>query len=114
MPAREAWAQARRYPGEVCFDHALRMALHSWFRDRGDPDSAAAMLDRYGRHHAHHRASRFRLARANQEAPRGEQIAEAWLFVLSMPALSDHQYWAVIYRRRDPGGRVMAYSYGFN
>jgi hypothetical protein len=112
ISAGEARAQARRHPGEVCLDQALAAALHSLFHDRDDPDSAASMLDRYGRDFARHPHSM--LALAQRESPRGENVAEAWLFVLSMPALSDHQYWAVVHRRRNKCGRVAVYSYGFN
>lgn len=112
IPAGEARAQARHHPGEVCLHHALAAALLSLFHDRDDPDSAASMLDRYGRDFARHPHSM--LALAHQESPRGEVIAEAWLFVLTMPALSDHQYWAVVHRRRNKYGRVTVYSYGFN
>jgi hypothetical protein len=114
VPANEARAQARRHPGEVCLDLALAAALHSLFHDRDDPDSAASMLDRYGREFARHPQSMLGLARAHHEPPRGERMAEAWLFVLTMPALSDHQYWAVVHRRRNKHGRVVVYSYGFN
>lgn len=114
MPAGEAITQSRGHPGEVCLDQALALALHSLFRDRDDPDSAASMLERYGRDFARHPRSTLRLARAGDQAPRGEGVAEAWLFVLSMPALSDHQYWAVVHRRPDQHGRVVVYSYGFN
>jgi hypothetical protein len=114
VPAAEARAQARRHPGEVCLDQALAAAMRSLFHDRDDPESAASMLDRYGRDFARHPRSMLALARAHQEAPRGERTAEAWLFVLTMPALSDHQYWAVVHRRRNKYGEIAVYSYGFN
>ena len=40
----------------------------------------------------------------------GERVEENWIFVLSLPDLSDHIYWAIV----DREGKLPAYNYGFN
>ena len=40
----------------------------------------------------------------------GEQVAENWIFMLRLPTLSDHLFWAVVDRK----GKKETYSYGFN
>ena len=39
-----------------------------------------------------------------------ESLAESWSFYLSMDALSDHLFWAIV----DRSGAQPAYNYGFN
>jgi len=56
--------------------------------------------------------ARLRLAGEAERAPRGEHAAAHWLFVLTMPAVSDHQWWAIVPRQNQP--IATPYSYGFN
>lgn len=114
IPAREARAQARRHGSDICLGHALRVALHAVLHDRSDSESPASMLAYYGHQYVRHRDTTFRLAPRGTRAPRGESPREAWIFVLSMPALSDHVYWIVVARQRDPAGHVVVHAYGVN
>jgi hypothetical protein len=40
----------------------------------------------------------------------GENAQDNWVFVLHIPSLSDHIYWAIVDRQ----GKVAPYLYGFN
>ena len=53
------------------------------------------------------------LARGRVTA-RKERPEHAWIFILRVPALSDHVFYAVIGRHRDYRGRMHGYTYGFN
>lgn len=110
----EVLAQARSFPGEVCYRDALRLALDLYATDDGDPESAAALLADHVRHLFAHPDSRLTLLARGQKTPRSESVAHAWIFVLSVPAFSDHLFYAVIGRQRDNQGRIHGYSYGYN
>ena len=110
----EALAQARAFPGDVCVGDALRRALALFAADDRDPESAAALLGDHGRHLYAHPDSRLALLARGQTTPRAERMRHAWIFVLRIPALSDHLFYAVIGRHRDRRGRIHGYTYGFN
>lgn len=114
IPPAQVSGQERRYRGDLCFLQALAVALTHLFGDDTDPESPAALLGAYGRELLHREGTRLSLVRPGEIAPRGERVREAWLFVLSVPAMSDHAFWLVVERHRDAKGRVTAYTYGVN
>lgn len=114
LPTTHIKEQERLFPGSVGWIEALHIALYLFCFDTRDPESAAALLAEYGRFWLADPATRLALVHPEHEAPGGEQINNAWLFTLSIPALSDHLFWAVVHRRHDRDGHIHAYSYGFN
>lgn len=110
----EALAQARVFPGDVCVRDALNLALRLLVTSDEDSESPRALLGDHGRHMFAHPDSRLTLLARGSMTPRAEQPAHAWIFVLRMPALSDHIFYAVIGRQRDYRGRIHGYTYGFN
>lgn len=118
--------------------HALRLALHSVLFDASDAESPLANA-RYVLETIQHKKShqiwlspnrlrhvRYFLKKKMREQStvlhlvnssssrfrpeRGESIKSNWVFHLSIPSLSDHQYWLIVpkYILRKP------YNYGFN
>ncbi len=106
-------AQNTRFGGDVGFEHALAVALYHLLCDEREPDNPASMLRRYGFRFLCNAWLTLQDADA-PSPPGGERVEDAWIFVLSMPSLSDHVYWAVVPRRRGVSSRVPVHVYGFN
>ena len=110
----EALTQQAQFPGDVCLAGALRTALWLYQNERDEPESALALLAEHAGHLFAHPDTRLSLASRDHVTPRGEGVRHAWVFVLSVPALSDHLFYAIVGRHRDHEGRIHGYTYGFN
>ena len=100
--------------GDVCVRDALSLALRLLTTSDDDAESPRALLGDHGHHLFAHPDSRLTLLGRGSVTPRAEKPAHAWIFVLRIPALSDHIFYAVIGRQRDYRGRMHGYTYGFN
>ncbi len=122
----EIAAQAAAHPGPVGFDTALRAALESLLTEPNSIESPIALVmegidegpwtgptpqDTLRWFFQQPGAELSLVPSSGAEYPpeHGESVAEAWLFHLRLPQLSDHSFWAVVPR---DGGDV--YNYGFN
>jgi hypothetical protein len=125
LPSDEVCAQQQLYDNLVSFPEAVEAAVVSFFSDDEDMDSPLALLefvdggpclagdssDRV-RCFMDREDSSFELIGPLSRFPpeHGESLDESWSFYLSMDALSDHLFWAIV----DRSGAQPAYNYGFN
>jgi hypothetical protein len=126
FPFEEVEAQSAGVRGVVPFGTALRAAVESFLADGTDEESPLALvaeltegpclqpdpLDRV-KCYVDRPTSQLALVRADgtpQAAEHGEEVADAWIFWLYLPELSDHGHWAIV----DRAGAAATYNYGFN
>jgi len=125
LPPDEVCAQQQEYDNLVSFSEAVEAAVVSFLSDDEDIDSPLARLEFVdgGPCLAGDPSDRVRCFMDRDDSSleligplsrfppeHGESLAESWSFYLSMDALSDHLFWAIV----DRSGAQPAYNYGFN
>lgn len=112
FPKGEARRQSRRYPGALCPDVAMKLAVDAILTDRA-PEALGSVGAEVGSGkcsaecYFNRRSSLFGMVAdggspiANQvlpAAPDGDSLRDSWVFFLSVPDLSEHGYWALVAR----------------
>lgn len=112
FPRGEARRQSRRYPGSVCPDIAVKLAVGAILADRA-PEALGTVGAEIGggecdaECYFNRRSSLFGIVAdggspiANQllpATPDGDSLRDSWVFFLSVPDLSEHGYWALVAR----------------
>ncbi len=130
-------AQEAEWDNDVAFDIALDAAINSVINDGNDYESPLALLvelppefdpvcprgDERQRLlcYLNRDSSAIALVHANgaihdgiYPPENGESVDEHWIFFLKISELSDHLYWAIVYRKPDSSGELAVYNYGFS
>lgn len=96
---------------EDAFLQALHAAFKSWLSDSTDGESFLQNIPEQEQWMTilNQRNAVLTLLAPTEIAPRGERPNQNWIFVLSIPTLSDHQFFAVF----NPA-KQKVYNYGFN
>jgi hypothetical protein len=130
-------ARQSELAGEVPFEIGLRFALISFFEDEMAPETPRGLViqthqlspDGFPDGQAYEKAvaeklrsylndhGTFTLLPQQEGAPDnglafpkdGEQVADHWVFALTIPQLTGHTYWGIVHR----DGKRPAYNYGF-
>ena len=121
FPAGEAHDQSLRYPGLVCPELALELALRALIRS-SESESLTEVVQALGQEdcsaqcYFNRQSSLFGLVADRSSAlrsrflplpPSRASVAEHWIFYLSVPDLDEHGYWALVPRQ---GGRIETYA----
>lgn len=118
FPTGEAQEQELRYPGRVCAEEAMVLAVDALVASAA-PESLSDVSKTLGlpeceaRCYFNRRTSLFGLV-ADSEShmssrllplpPSGARVSQSWVFFLSVPDLGEHGYWAIV--SRDGSGVV--------
>lgn len=96
---------------EDAFEQALYRAFKSWLSDATDAESFLQNVPNREQWMTvlNQRDAVLTLLPSTEIAPRGERPTQNWIFVLSIPTLSDHQFFAVVNTVKQT-----VYNYGFN
>lgn len=112
FPRGEARAQELRYPGLVCPDTALTLAVDAILLSNA-PESLSDVRDTLGLSscsahcYFNRQTSLFGLVADEHSAirsrflpgpPNGAALSDYWVFFLSVPDLDEHGYWALVAR----------------
>ena len=110
----EALGQRERYPGRVCPEEALALAVGALL-DSTDPESLHEVSETIGmarcgaRCYFNRQSSMLGLVADSKsvlssqllpQPPISESVEHNWVFFLSVPDLGEHGYWAIVSRDR--------------
>lgn len=112
FPAGEAQDQELRYPGTICAEQAMALAVDALITSR-EPESLGAVSRAIGlpeceaRCYFNRSTSLFGLVADRHSSlrnrllplpPSSGSVSDHWVFFLSVPDLDEHGYWALISR----------------
>jgi hypothetical protein len=118
FPAGEALDQELRYPGTVCAEQAMLIAVDALIASRrpeslGEVSRAIGLPECEARCYFNRKTSLFGLVADRHSSlrsrllplpPAKDSVSDSWVFFLSVPDLDEHGYWALVSR---DGGAVV-------
>ncbi len=121
-----AAAQAQAPGNQVSFEKALGLAIESFLSDNDSSETPVALFENefYGEDYASKLVEFMNVPGTTVDlvesddvvegatwypAEHGDSIKDNWIFMLSIPAFSDHLYWAMV-----PRNGEAPFNYGFN
>ncbi len=118
FPAGEAQEQELRYPGTICAERAMILAVDALLTSRQaeslrDLSTSVGMPECPARCYFNRKSSLFGMvadrhsrlsSRLLPLPPSGASVSAHWVFFLSVPDLGEHGYWALV--SRDGSGVV--------